>query len=157
MKNLSAIVLALYIATAKVSASIIDLDIEVLQNSFKQLEETVKADQVEKIKLESTISNLQHELESFKNKSETNTKWIEEEKENNKRRISFIANTRTIVTRLDKISRIGTSCSHIASLGNIESGSFLLDTDGEGNQAPYEVPKLIHIKLHTALNIDEVL
>ena len=43
---------------------------EDLQNALKKLEETVKADQaanqIEKIKLESTISNLQHDLESLK-------------------------------------------------------------------------------------------
>ena len=135
MKSLAVIFVVLYIARSEVSAGVVSN--EDLQNSFNQLEETVKADQIEKIKLESTISNLQHELESVKNKSETNEKLIEEEQEN-------MNTTRAIVTRLDKISRIGTSCSHIASLGNIESGSFLLDTDGEGNQAPYEVPKLIH-------------
>jgi len=131
MKSLATIFLILYIATALTEVSANVISNEDLQNSFNQLEETVKADQIEKIKLESTISNLQHELESFKNKSETNSKWIEEEQEN-------MNTTRAIVTRLDKISRIGTSCSHIASLGNLESGSFLLDTDGEGNQSPYE-------------------
>jgi hypothetical protein len=36
------------------------------------------------------------------------------------------------------MSRSGTSCSHIASLGDLESGIYFLDTDGEGNYAPYE-------------------
>ena len=49
-----------------------------------------------------------------------------------------------IITQLDKesktgIRRIGTSCSDIANLGNLESGNFLLDTDAEGKHAPYEV------------------
>ena len=105
---------------------------EDLQNSFKQLEETVKADQIEKRKLESTISDLQHELESVKNKSVSNENLIKGEQEN-------MNTTRAIVTRLNKLSKIGTSCSYIASLGNLESGTFLLDTDGTGNQAPYEV------------------
>ena len=38
------------------------------------------------------------------------------------------------------VSRIGTSCSYIGNLGNLESGTFLLDTDGTGKaEAPYEV------------------
>ena len=41
--------------------------------------------------------------------------------------------------RLDKMSRIGTSCSEIASLGNLESGMYLLDTDADGGEAPFEV------------------
>ena len=105
---------------------------EDLQNALKKLEETVKADQIEKRKLESTISDLQHELESVKNKSVSNENLIKGEQEN-------MNTTRAIVTRLNKLSKIGTSCSYIASLGNLESGTFLLDTDGTGNQAPYEV------------------
>ena len=135
MKFLTAICLVLHIATAEVTAGVVSN--EDLQNSFKELEELVKADQIEKRKLESTISNLQHELESVKNKSETNEILIKEEQEN-------MNTTKTIVTRLNKISKIGMSCSYIASLGNLESGTFLLDTDGEGNQAPYEVQFLIH-------------
>ena len=61
MKLLAAIYLVLHIATAEVTAGVVSN--EDLQNSFKQLEETVKAEQIEKRKLESTISNLQHELE----------------------------------------------------------------------------------------------
>ena len=109
MKSLATIFLILHIATAltEVSANVIsneDLQnslnqleetVKADQNSLKQLEETVKADQIEKVKLESTISNLQHELETFKNKSETNSKLIEEEQEN-------MNTTRAIVTRLDK-------------------------------------------------------
>jgi cell division septum initiation protein DivIVA len=135
MKFLAAICLVLHIVTAKVTAGAVSN--EDLQNYFKQLEETVKADQIEKRRLESTISKLQHELESVKNKSETNENLIKEEQEN-------MNTTRTIVTHLNKISRIGTSCSNIASLGNLESGTFSLDTDGTGNQAPYEVQLLIH-------------
>ena len=96
MKSLATIFLILYIATALTALTFDQWEeIKADHNSLKQLEETVKADQIEKIKLESTISNLQHELESFKNKSETNSKWIEEEQEN-------MNTTRAIVTRLDK-------------------------------------------------------
>ena len=124
MKSLATIFLILYIAKALTEVSANVISNEYLQNSFNQLEETVKADQnsikqleetvkadqnsikqleetvkadlIEKVKLESTISNLQHELESFKNKSETNSKLIEEEQEN-------MNTTRAIVTRLNKV------------------------------------------------------
>ena len=97
---------------------------EDLSKAFKQLEVKFEADHT---KYESTISNLQHELEAFKNKSEEDQKSMNE-----------------TVARLDKISRIGASCSSIANLGNLESGFYLLDTDGEGNQAPYEVKHKIY-------------
>ena len=93
-----------------------------------------------KVKLQSTISNLQAELELFKNQSNTNKEMIEEEKI----KVNEIAiqgtNNFNSVDRLDKMSRIGTSCSYIGNLGNLESGTFLLDTDGLGKaEAPYEV------------------
>ena len=72
-------------------------------------------------------------MESVKNQSNANAKLIEENKIQG-------TNNFNSVDRLDKISRIGTSCSYIANLGNLESGTFLLDTDGTGNgEAPYEV------------------
>ena len=103
---------------------------EDLTKAFRQLEVKFEADQT---KYESTISILQNELESFKNQS---SKWIEEEQKSNNE-------TKIVVDRLDKMSRIGTSCSSIASLGNIVSGNYFLDTDGKGNHAPYEVSILI--------------
>ena len=99
---------------------------EDLTKAFKQLEVKFEADQT---KYDSTISNLQNELESFKNQS---SKWIEEEQKSNNE-------TKIFVDKLDKMTRSGTSCSHIASLGDLESGIYFLDTDGEGNHAPYEV------------------
>ena len=52
----------------------------------------------------------------------------------------MIEEDRIEINRLDEMSRIGTSCSSIASLGNLESGTFFLDTDGLKNaEAPYEV------------------
>ena len=101
---------------------------EELAKAFKKLEEKFEGDRT---KYESTISDLQNELESFKNKVEEEQKSMNE--------------TLAIVSRLDHISRIGTSCSHIASLGNLESGIYFLDTDGEGKNAPYEV-NLFHKK-----------
>ena len=99
---------------------------EDLAKAFKQLEVKFEADQT---KYDSTISNLQNELESFKNQS---SKWREDEQKSNNE-------TKIVVDRLDKMSRIGTSCSSIASLGIIVSGNYFLDTDGKGNHAPYEV------------------
>ena len=85
--------------------------------------------EADQTKYDSTISNLQNELESFKNQS---SKWREDEQKSNNE-------TKIVVDRLDKMSRIGTSCSSIASLGIIVSGNYFLDTDGVGNHAPYEV------------------
>jgi len=109
---------------------------EELTNVITKLEKTIEGDQLEKRRFETAISNLQFELESVKNKSETNEKLIEEEQMN-------MNQTKSIITHLDKFSktrirRIGTSCSDIANLGNLESGNFLLDTDAEGKHAPYE-------------------
>ena len=80
---------------------------EDLTEALKQLEEKFEVDQLVKIKYESTISNLQNELESFKNVSDSNFKLIEDS----------MNETSIIVGRLDKNSRIGTSCSSIANLG----------------------------------------
>ena len=49
---------------------------------FSNLEKTIAGDQLEKKRFEAAISNLQFELESVKNKSETNEKFIEEEQMN---------------------------------------------------------------------------
>ena len=45
------------------------MNLEQLTNVVKQLEETIKADQVEKSQLKSHITHLETELESVKNKS----------------------------------------------------------------------------------------
>ena len=52
----------------------------------------------------------------------------------------MIQDDRIKINGLDEMSRVGTSCSSIASLGNLESGTFFLGTDGLKNgEAPYEV------------------
>ena len=104
------------------------MNLEQLTNVVKQLEETIKADQVEKSQLKSQITHLETELESVKNKGLTNEIELQETK-----------NALTIVDRLEKMSKATTSCSKIASLGNLESGSYLIDTDGDGKEAPYDV------------------
>ena len=87
-----------------------------VENIIQKFNETFEAN---KLELQSTISNLQAELESVKNKSDANF--------NN-------------VDRLDKILRVATSCSSIAHMGYNESGTFFLDTDGIGKgEVPYEV------------------
>ena len=125
--RLTLILMVLFIDKDVTGAALSNED---LNKAFKQLEVKFEADQT---KYKSTISNLQNELESFKNQS---SKWIEEEQKSNNE-------TKIVVDRLDKMSRIGTSCSSIASLGNIVSGNYFLDTDGKGNHAPYEVSILI--------------
>ena len=55
---------------------------EELTNVITKLEKTIEVDQLEKKRFEAAISNLQFELESVKNKSETNEKIIEEEQMN---------------------------------------------------------------------------
>jgi len=107
------------------------LNNEALTTIVQKLEEKVNADEVEKHKFEATIANLEHELESVKNKSETNEKLIVEG-------INETKDVLITVERLDKMSRVGTSCSSIANLGNLESGTYLLDTDRDGNEAPFE-------------------
>ena len=83
---------------------------------------------------------MQSELEFVKNQSTTNAELIEKKSiEINEIKIQGTNNFNS-VDRLDKMSRIGTSCSYIGNLGNLESGTFLLDTDGTGKaEAPYEV------------------
>ena len=75
-------------------------DIEKLTKLVNEIQENFK---MEKSQMESTISSLQAELES-------NKKAIAEEK--------------GIVTRLDKMSRIGTSCSQIANMGNFQNDNY---------------------------------
>ena len=90
-----------------------------VENIIQKFNETFEANKLVKVELLSTISNLQAELESVKNKSDTNY--------NN-------------VNRLDKRLRVATSCSSIAHMGYNESGTFFLDTDGIGKgEVPYEV------------------
>jgi len=96
------------------------MNLEQLTNVVKQLEETIKADQVEKSQLKSQITHLETELESVKNKGLTNEIELQE--------------TKNALTNVDRF----TSCSKIASLGNLESGSYLIDTDGDGKEAPYD-------------------
>ena len=42
----------------------------------------------------------------------------------------------SVVDRLDKMSKLGTSCSQLAQSGNLESGHYLLDTDGINDKEP---------------------
>ena len=55
---------------------------EELTNVITKLEKAIEGDQLEKRRFEAEILNLQFELESVKNKSETNEKIIEEEQMN---------------------------------------------------------------------------
>ena len=91
-------------------------DIEKLTKLVNEIVNEIQENfKMEKSQMESTISSLQAELESNKNA-------IEEEKDT--------------VTRLDKMSRIGTSCSQIANMGNLESDYYLIDNDGLNENLP---------------------
>ena len=91
------------------------MNLEQLTNVVKQLEETIKADQVEKSQLKSQITHLETELESVKNKSLAHEFELQDTKK-----------ALVIVDRLEKMAKAATSCSKIASLGNLESGIWII-------------------------------
>ena len=81
-------------------------------NIIRKFNETIEADKVEKVKLQSTIQSLQAELKSVKEKS----------------------------NEIENQQRIATSCSFLGNMGYSESGTFFLDTDGLGkSEVPYKV------------------
>ena len=88
------------------------------------------------------LESVQYELESINSKCETNEKLIEREQEILLRALRLLNFGIFSMGHLEKTKLSGSSCSYIASMGNLESGTFLLDTDGKGNQAPYEVRTL---------------
>ena len=85
------------------------------------------------------LESVQYELESINSKCETNEKMIEKEQEILLRALRLLNFGIFSMGHLEKTKLSGSSCSYIASMGNLESGTFLLDTDGKGNLAPYEV------------------
>jgi len=104
---------------------------EQITTILNELREKVNTEELKDSKFEATIANLEHEMETVKDKSETNKKLIIKE-------INQTKDTLITVDRLEKMSRTGTSCSNIANLGNLESGTYLLDIDGKKNEAPFE-------------------
>ena len=62
-------------------------------------------------------------------------KWIKQESLSH----NFQNCLQQAVQDLDEKSRVGISCVAIAESGNVESGIFLLDTDGDGKNAPFKV------------------
>ena len=117
------------------------VDINEIVTNFTSIVTNLKENfKNEKARMESTIATLQDEMDANKKalQTEINTnmiglqKLIDEEDEN-------IADTMNVVTRLEKMSRLGTSCTQLAHQGNLESGYYLLDTDGvNGNLPPYD-------------------
>ena len=117
------------------------LDINEIFTNLTQIVTNLEENfEVEKAKMESTITTLQDEIASnkitLKAKMDTNIigfqKLINEEEKN-------ITDFMNVVTRLEKKSRLGTSCTQLAHQGNLESGYYLLDTDGvNGNLPPYD-------------------
>ena len=102
----------------------------------KNLEENFK---VEKARMEATITTLQDEMNTDKKTLEAEMdanmigfqKLIEDEEKN-------ITDSMKVVKRLEKKSRLGTSCTQLAHQGNLDSGYYFLDTDGvNGNLPPY--------------------
>ena len=89
------------------------------------------------------LESVQYELESINSKCETNEKLIEREQEILLRALRLLNFGIFSMGHLEKTKLSGSSCSYIASMGNLESGTFLLDTDGKGNLAPYEVRKFM--------------
>ena len=126
------------------------MNLEQLTNVVKQLEETIKADQVEKSQLKSHITHLETELASVKNTSLTNEQKTKNALAFIETELASVKNTsltneeeaKTILAirdRFEMFFKTSTSCSKVASLGNIESGTYNIDTDGDGTEAPYEV------------------
>ena len=140
------------------------MNLEQLTNVVKQLDATIKADQVEKSQLKSHITHLETELASVKNTSLTNeqetknTLAIMETELASVKNTSLTneqetKNTLAIRDRFEMFFKTSTSCSKIARLGNIESGTYNIDTDADGNEAPYEVRffllllNLLHLRI----------
>merc|ERR1711962_118701 len=117
------------------------VDINEIVTNFTSIVTNLKENfKNEKARMEATIATLQDEMDANKKalQTEINTNMmglqnlIDEEDEN-------IADTMNVVTKLEKMSRLGTSCTQLAHQGNLESGYYLLDTDGmNGNQPPYD-------------------
>ena len=164
LKTILGLSLILFVVT-----SVADLNNEELTNIVNQM--IAKALNVEKIKFEAKIDNLENEVESLKNQNEiyqkeinktkisldnylhalaefkflsdNNTKLIIDGKkdinksmESLKQEVIQIGKT---VQDLDEKKSVGTSCAAIAESGNVKSGIFLLDTDGDGKNAPFKV------------------
>jgi len=105
-------------------------------NIVSQLQENFN---IQQSKMESTISSLQAEIAANKMGVEANAKLIDEEGKNITDNVDATNELSSTVHRLDKMSKMGTSCTHLAHLGNLESGYYLLDTDGvNGNQPPFD-------------------
>ena len=131
-------ILLLMIIEKDANGAAIDLDqvISNFTNIVKSLQENFN---IEKSRMESTISTLQAEIDDIKLGVQNNANLIDEEEKTINETVVNTYKLSSAVNRLDKMSRIGTSCNQLAHLGNLESGIFLLDTDGvNGNQPPFE-------------------
>ena len=116
----------------------VDLD-QVISNFTKIVNNLQENFNIEKSRMESTISTLQAEIDDIKLGVQNNANLIDEEEKTINDTVVNTSKLSSTVNRLDKMSRIGTSCNQLAHLGNLESGRFLLDTDGvNGNQPPFE-------------------
>ena len=139
-----------------VSTSLVDGKENTLTDIVK-LEEKFET---EKARLESVVSTLQAEIDANKLGIQNNVKLpdnieslvisileskvstLQAEVDENNAKLAdmeHVSNfTVSVVDRLDKMSKLGTSCTELAHQGNLESGYYLLDTDGiNDNEPPY--------------------
>ena len=94
--------------------------------------------ETEKARMEYVISTLQAEIDANKLGVQNNNKVIDDEEKKINEMKNGTHKLSSVVDRLDKMSKLGTSCSQLAQSGNLESGHYLLDTDGiNDNQPPY--------------------
>lgn len=126
------LILLLFIVDKESNGAAVDIN-QVISNFTEMVESLQENFNIQKSTMESTISNLQAEIEANKLVGQNNAKLFDKTVSDN---IDALSST---VNRLDKMSKMGTSCTQLAHLGNSESGYYLLDTDGiNGNQPPYD-------------------
>ena len=131
-------------ANKDVKGTLVDIDqlvsnfteiVSDLQDNF-ELERTRSEN--EKARMEYVISTLQAEIDANKLGVQNNNKVIDDEEKKINEMKNGTHKLSSVVDRLDKMSKLGTSCSQLAQSGNLESGFYLLDTDGiNDNQPPY--------------------
>ena len=123
--------------------------IDNLENEVESLKNQNEIYQKEINKTKISLDNYLHALAEFKFLSDNNTKLIIDGKkdinksmESLKQEVIQIGKT---LQDLDEQKSVGTSCAAIAESGSVKSGIFLLDTDGDGKNAPFKVKLLYDI------------
>ena len=139
MRFLRALLMLLLITIDKeAKGAAVDLD-QVISNFTKIVNNLQENFKIEKSRMESTISTLQAEIDTNKKGIQNIAQSVDEDEKVINDTVDNTFKLSSTVNRLDKMSRIATSCTQLAHMGNLESGSYLLDTDGvNGNQPPFE-------------------